>query len=81
MKAVSLLAETYGHPWYLGMRGAEEVVNVLNSKLSLKLNTKKLRNQAERIEELTAAEGDIEELPEKKLMKKARRAMDTNYIG
>jgi uncharacterized protein (TIGR00162 family) len=81
MKAVSLLAETYGHPMYLGMRGAQEVVNVLNFKLGLKVNTKRLKNQVDKLEEITAAEGDIEELPEKKIMRKMRRGFDTNYIG
>jgi proteasome assembly chaperone (PAC2) family protein len=81
MKAMSLLAETYGHPMYLGMRGAQEIVNVLNSKLSLRLNTKKFESQVEKIEEITAAEGNIEDLPDKKLRRKARMGMDTDYIG
>jgi proteasome assembly chaperone (PAC2) family protein len=81
MKAMSMLAETYGHPMYLGMRGAQEVVRVLNSKLSLRLNTKKFESQVEKIEDITAAEGNIEDLPEKRMMKRARRGMDTDYIG
>ena len=81
MKAMSMLAETYGHPMYLGMRGAQEVVNVLNFKLSLKLNTKKFESQVEKIEEITAADGDMEELPEKKMISKIKKGFDTNYIG
>ncbi len=79
IKAVSLLAETYGHPMYLGIGGARELLKVLNQKLSLKLNMKQLDK------ELTELEHDIAEKPEfaqgipprfSKLRKK-----ETNYIG
>ena len=38
MPAISLLAETYGHPMYLGIKGAREIVDVLNKKLQMELN-------------------------------------------
>jgi len=36
------LAETLGHPLYLGVKGAREQLKVLNKKLNLKLNLDKL---------------------------------------
>ena len=49
IKGVSLLAETYGHPMYLGMEGARELINILNTKLSLGINLKELDKDIERM--------------------------------
>src|SRR3989338_8796198 len=40
--AACLLAETYGHPMYLGIKGAKEILKVLNKKLDLKVDVNKL---------------------------------------
>lgn len=45
IEAISFLAETYGHPMYLGIKGASEILEVLNNKLSLNLNIKKLERE------------------------------------
>src|SRR3989338_3688010 len=42
MEAISFLAETYGHPMYLGIKGAKEILNILNKKLELKIDINKL---------------------------------------
>lgn len=42
ISAVSLLAETYSHPMYLGIKGAREILKILKKKLNLKLNVKKM---------------------------------------
>ena len=42
LQAISLLAETYGNPMYLGIRGARELVNILNIKLGLGIDIGKL---------------------------------------
>jgi hypothetical protein len=81
IKAVSLLAETYGHPMYLGIAGAREILRVLNTKLALKMNMKQLEK------ELTDIEKDIAQNPEfapdaaRKLTKLRKTKGDTNYIG
>jgi hypothetical protein len=80
MKAISLLAETYGHPMYMGVRGAKEVVKVLNAKLELGLDTKKLDRDIAELEEGL----DEEDKPQTILKKKAGSFMkgrDVNYIG
>ncbi len=43
--AVSLLAETYGHPLYLGVNGAREIITILNKKLRLGLDMQRLDKQ------------------------------------
>lgn len=48
--AITLLAETCGHPMYIGIRGARELVKVLNDKLKLGVNIKKLDKDIKDIE-------------------------------
>src|SRR3989338_5500682 len=48
--AISFLAETYGHPMYLGIKGAREILNVLNKKLNLKVDTEKLDKEIKDVE-------------------------------
>jgi len=54
MDAVCLLAETYGHPLYLGMKGSKEILKVLGKKLKFKVNLNSLDKDIQEIEsELT----------------------------
>ena len=50
IRAVCLLAETYGHPMYLGIAGAKEMLKALDRKLALRLNLKKLEKEIKSIE-------------------------------
>ncbi len=79
IKAVSLLAETYGHPMYLGIGGAREIIKVLNNKLKLNLKMKALEK------ELTELEQDLTENPDagmqRRSLAKLRKGKDTSYIG
>jgi uncharacterized protein len=81
MKAISLLAETYGHPMYMGVRGAKEVVKVLSSKLGFGLDTKKLDKDIKELEEGIEEEDFPTEMPGKKKMVPAYRGREVNYIG
>jgi len=75
--AVSLLAETYGHPNHLGIRSAREILKLLNTKLNLKLNLDELEEEIEGIQE--------EEKKNLNRISKLRKATfvgkDLNYIG
>jgi hypothetical protein len=51
MDAVSLLAETYGHPMYLGVKGAREILKVLNHKLDIGIEVDKLEKEIKHLEE------------------------------
>jgi len=80
LKAVSLLAETYGHPMYLGIAGARELLKVLNNKLSLKLNMKQLQKELSDIEKDVTENPDFSQaLPPK--LAKLRKGKDMSYIG
>lgn len=51
INAVTILAETFGHPAYFGVRGAKEILKLLNRKLDLKLDIKKLDEEIKDIEQ------------------------------
>ena len=48
--AIAFLAETYGHPMYLGIKGARELLKVLDKALSLKINMNRLDKEIKEIE-------------------------------
>lgn len=73
--ALALLAETYGHPMYLGVKGARELLKVLNKYLKLKLDLKQLDEEIEELEEEMMLRG-----PEK-MPKLRSRPGETSYIG
>lgn len=77
INAVSLLAETYGHPLYLGIGGAKEILKILKRKLHTDINIKLLEQELADIEnELGARTIDII----KQRIKK-KKGEDTDYIG
>ncbi len=50
---VALLSETFGHPMYLGVKGAKEIIRVLSVVLGLKLNLNKLAKEVIELEKET----------------------------
>lgn len=83
--AIALLAQTYGHPNYLGIKGSKEILKILNKKFNLKLNLKHLDSEIEEIEkELKTKIDKIKKLPKSKLQKTELQTVinqDTAYIG
>ena len=76
--SIALLAETYGHPAYLGIKGAREVLKILNDKLNLNLNLEKLDDEIDNIEkEITTKTKQFE------FLQKAKRPKTggVDYIG
>ena len=77
--AAVLLAETHGHPMHLGVKGARELLRVVNSALGLKLNVKDLEKDIMELEEEL-----LKRTREVQAMRKPRgpqAAEDTSYIG
>jgi hypothetical protein len=74
--SISLLAETYGHPSYLGIKGAREILKKLNKSLSLNINLKDLDKEIKEIEKEIKNINALQELN-----KKPKRQLSTNYIG
>ncbi len=81
INAACLLAETYGHPLYLGIRGARELLKALDRKLGLKLNLKKLEREILDIE--IEALSRAEQLPEGHAAGAfvKSKGQEINYIG
>ena len=71
--AVTLLAESFGHPNYLGIKGAKELLNLLNKKLNLKIDINSLNSEIEEIEEEIK-----DKLTKTKVISKKH---ETSYIG
>ncbi|MFQ5474452.1 MAG: PAC2 family protein [Candidatus Nanoarchaeia archaeon] len=81
--AVALLAETLGHPAYLGIKGARELVKVLNKKAGLKINIKKLEKEIDELEEElgSVVEQSISTKKSSKLKRLRLLNKETSYIG
>ena len=87
MQAASLLAETLGHPIYIGFKGARELLNVLNEKYKLNLGLQKLDQEIkgadEEFERIQSGLPPTQE-PAKKVSKyvqKIGKIKETSYIG
>ncbi|MBT3298127.1 hypothetical protein HN385_04335 [archaeon] len=50
INSAAFLAETFGHQMYLGVKGAKEIVKVLNKKYKLKIDIKRLGKEILEIE-------------------------------
>ncbi|MBI2151283.1 PAC2 family protein [Candidatus Woesearchaeota archaeon] len=50
MKGVALLAETFAHPLYLGIKGGKEVLRVLEDKYHFGINLKKMSREIGEVE-------------------------------
>ena len=74
---VCLLAETYGHPMYLGVDGSRELLGILNRKLGLEIDVDAVTSEIKEIEEeMTKKTKDMTEI-----MKPKKEGEPTNYIG
>ena len=84
IEAISFLAETYGHPMYLGIKGAKEILRVLNKKLDLKLDINKLDKEIKDIEsELLKKTEQLSDVTKQIALKKLQKKFgkDVDYIG
>ena len=83
VKGVALLAETFGHPMYLGIKGAKEILRVLEKRFKLGFNIKKMTKEITEVEtELLkkTKEWASESLHTAQAGAKAKNN-DVNYIG
>ena len=84
MDGISFLAETYGHPMYLGIQGAKEILRVLNKKLNLSINVDKLDKEIKDIEsEILKKTEQLSEVTSQIALKKLQKRLgkDVDYIG
>lgn len=76
---VALLAETYAHPLYLGIKGAREIVDILNRKLALRINMADLDKEIAELEESELKKKPAKGNPLQKIQTKLGK--DITYIG
>ena len=84
MEAITFLAETYGHPMYLGINGAKEILKVLNKELELKIDINKLDREIKDIEsEIMKKTEQMSEVTKQIALKKFQKKFgkDVDYIG
>ncbi|MEM3374115.1 MAG: PAC2 family protein [Candidatus Woesearchaeota archaeon] len=74
IKGICLLSETFGHPMYVGLKGAKNILNILEKKFELKLNMKNLDS------EIKAFESKLKIADELLKVGKSKKE-DVSYIG
>jgi uncharacterized protein len=81
IKAICLLAETFGHPMYLGVKGAREILKIITKKLHLQVDLKELDKEITEIEKGNLTKAG--ELAKQQQLTKLKKGMgkDVNYIG
>jgi len=82
--AVAMLAETYGHPLYLGVKGAREILKVLDERLKWGINLDKLEKEIEDIEdEMVRRTKELGDVSKQTAIKKLKGKLggDVSYIG
>jgi len=76
MNSVCLLCETFGHPMYIGISGAKEVLKILKDKLKLTIDLKQIDDEIAKIEtEVAKKTKEIGEVAE------VNKNKTTRYIG
>lgn len=79
--AACFLAETYHHPLYLGIKGGQKILEVLNTKLELGIDMKKFGHEIEEVEkELMKRTKELEKASKAARIRKGK-GEDTSYIG
>ncbi len=77
--AVCLLAETYAHPMYLGVKSAQQLVSLLAKKFNLGVKVEKLNREIKEIEEeLLKRTDDMQKVASSKI---AGGSKELEYIG
>ena len=80
--SVALLAETFGHPLYLGVKGAKEILRVLETHFHFGLDMKKMSKEIVQMEQelmKRSQEWAAEMIHTKAGAKKVDQ--EANYIG
>jgi uncharacterized protein (TIGR00162 family) len=79
IKGVALLAETFGHPMYLGVKGAKEMLRIFNKKLGLNIDLNRLTKEIEKLEKETIKR--TKELSSVTKQIGTGKISETSYIG
>jgi len=77
VSSIALLAQTFGHPNYIGIKGANEILKILNKKLDLNLSLSSLEKEIREIEK------EIKKITPPEKIKDGENVVieKTSYIG
>ncbi|MBR9683901.1 hypothetical protein GOV03_05175 [Candidatus Woesearchaeota archaeon] len=81
VKGVALLSETFGHPMYLGIKGAKELLKVLDDRFDLGIDLKKLSKEIIKLEQEMMKRTKEWSEAGKKGAGAQSRDNETSYIG
>ncbi len=83
IKSAALLAETFGHQMYLGIKGSKEILRVLDKKYALKINLKKMGKEIVAIEKevLKKTKEWFDEMTHSQQAGAKLISKEQNYIG
>jgi hypothetical protein len=82
--AISFLAETYGHPMHLGVKGAMEILKILDKRLKLDVSMSRLNKEIKEIEsDILGRTEQINEVARQTALKKLKDKIgkEVDYIG
>ena len=82
--AISFLAETYGNPMYLGIKGSIEILKVLDKKLKLNISMSRLNKEIKELEsDILHKTEQISEVAKQTALKKLKSKFgnEVDYIG
>ncbi|MCK4521182.1 MAG: PAC2 family protein [Nanoarchaeota archaeon] len=83
--AIALLAETFGHPLHIGIKGSREIISILNKKLGLGVSIKQLDKEIEEVEKgllkKTEQLSEVAKISALKKLKGKLRDENVDYIG
>jgi len=84
IEGIVFLAETYGHPMYLGIKGAREILKVLDKTLKLNINMNRLDKEIKEIEaDMMKKTEQLSEVSKQTALKKLKSKFGgaVDYIG
>jgi uncharacterized protein (TIGR00162 family) len=79
LKAYCLLAETFGHPVYVGLKGSKNILYILNKYYKLNINLDKLDKEIKKVD--NPGENQNTDSGSDKDSAKYKKYSDVNYIG
>ena len=81
--AISLLAETFAHPMYLGIKGAKEILRVLDTKLKYNIDLKKMSKEITEVEKeiMKKTTEWTSEMSQSTVAGAQAKKKEANYIG
>ncbi len=83
LPGVSLLAETFAHPMYLGIKGAKEILRALDQKLKYNIDLKKMSKEITQVEKeiMKKTTEWASEMPHATTAGAQAKKQEANYIG